>query len=203
MVENIKAGNKYRVIDDDENFFSNGDIVVALENDANPFCILEECFTNIEDCLNNDEIFDNCVRSLYNNELEEIKDCKNEIENFMEIEIRYMANDGEIFDTEKECLEHCTKIKNIFENKIKNILEKINNNKLEEIAFFDDEANIFLLDNYNIDTISNYIEKCSYMYVGNVNNEILQCLNDKYLIPDSIGLFKWNYEHAKWNKIIL
>lgn len=39
-----EKGKRYRVIEDDENFFKTGDIVIALENSPIPYCILEQYY---------------------------------------------------------------------------------------------------------------------------------------------------------------
>lgn len=119
----------------------------------------------------------------------------------MEIKIRYMANDGEFFDTEEECVKHCIKINNL--------LKKLKNNEFGELAFFDEESvvcksDILSMAYYSIEDVCDYVECCKYIYIGNLNNKHLKCLKDlNYIVPDSIGFFKWNYKDFTWNKIFI
>ena len=67
----IKAGKVCKVIEDSDEFFKSGDIVVALENSAVPYCCLEKHY-NPRYSLNNYNV--NQVSPLKQTELEELYD---------------------------------------------------------------------------------------------------------------------------------
>lgn len=75
----IKAGKRYMINCDDNEKFTAGDIVIALGDNVDvPFCILEEHFTTVDECLYNPKIFDNYVWGVVDYCLDEIEESEEE-----------------------------------------------------------------------------------------------------------------------------
>lgn len=64
-----ERGKRYRVIQDESNFFSPGDIVVAIETSQVPYCVLEKNY--FDGAILSDYNVSNC-RALTNIELMEV-----------------------------------------------------------------------------------------------------------------------------------
>mgnify|MGYP006798760727 CR=1 FL=1 len=69
MEDYVERGKRYKVIRDSSNFFSTGDIVVALETSQVPYCVLEKDY--FDGAIINDYDISNC-RALLNTELMEV-----------------------------------------------------------------------------------------------------------------------------------
>lgn len=69
MEDYVERGKIYKVIRDSSNFFSPGDIVVALETSQVPYCVLEKNY--FVGAIINDYDISNC-RALLNTELMEV-----------------------------------------------------------------------------------------------------------------------------------